>query len=24
VRLEERDFLMRPKRFVWPGQTPGG
>ena len=24
VRLEERDFLMRPKRFVWPGQTPEG
>jgi hypothetical protein len=24
VRLEERDFLLRPKRFVWPGQTPGG
>jgi hypothetical protein len=19
-RLEEREFLMRPKRFVWPGQ----
>ncbi len=24
VRLQERDFLLRPKLFVWPGQTPGG
>jgi hypothetical protein len=24
VRLEERVFMMGPKRFVWPGQTPGG
>ena len=24
VRLEERDFLMRPKRFEWPGQPPEG
>ncbi len=24
VRLEERDFLLRPKLFVWPGQAPEG
>ena len=23
VRLQERDFLLRPKPFVWPGQAPG-
>ena len=24
VRLQERDFLLRPKLFVWPGQPSGG